>query len=61
MSSDGNIYKSYPWSTPVQSYKEIGGRRVAGRAETVWRIPEGEFSYGRSNLAEIEYTLKKYK
>ena len=61
MSADGKTYKSYPWSTPVQSYKEIGGRRVAGRDETVWHTPEGEFSNGRFNLAEIGYNLKELK
>jgi hypothetical protein len=60
-SSDGKIYKSFPWSTPVRSYKEIDGRRVMEYAETVWRTPEGEFSYGKFNLAEIEYNLKKLK
>ena len=61
LSADGKIYKSYPWSTPVQIYKEIGGRRVAARAETVWHTPEGKFSYGRFNLADIEYNLKELK
>ena len=58
LSADGKTYKSYPWSTPVQSYKAVGGRRVVGRAETVWHMPEGKFNYGKFNLAEIEYNLK---
>jgi hypothetical protein len=61
LSADGKTYKSYPWSTPVQSYREFGGRRVVGCAETVWHTPQGEFSYGRFNLAEIEYNLKELK
>ena len=61
MSADGKTYKSCPWSTPVQSYKEIGGRRVVEYAETVWHTSEGEFSYGRFNLAEIGYNLKELK
>jgi hypothetical protein len=51
LSADGKTYKSYPWSTPVQSYRDFGGRRVAGCAETVWHTPEGKFSYGKFNLS----------
>lgn len=43
-SLDGKTYKSYPWSTPVRSYKDFDGRRVAGYGEAVWHTPEGEFS-----------------
>lgn len=61
LSADGKTYKSYPWSTPVRSYKDFGGRRVAGYGETVWHTSEGEFRYGRFNLAEIGYNLKELK
>lgn len=61
MSADGKTYKSYPWSTPVRNYRDVGGRRVVEYAETVWHTPEGEFSYGRFNLAEIGYNLKELK
>lgn len=57
LSADGKTFKSYPWSTPVGSYREFGGRKVASYGETVWHTPEGEFTYGKFNLAKIEYNL----
>jgi hypothetical protein len=57
LSADGKTFKSYPWSTPVRSYREFGGRKVAGYGEAVWNTPEGEFTYGKFHLAEIEYNL----
>ena len=57
LSADGKTFKSYPWSTPVRSYREFGGRRVASYGEAVWHTPEGEFTYGKFNLVEIEYNL----
>ena len=59
LSADGKTFKSYPWSTPVRNYIDFGGRRVVAYAEAVWHTPEGEFSYGKFNLAEIEYNLKR--
>jgi hypothetical protein len=58
LSADGKTFKSYPWSTPVRSYREFSGRKVAGYGEVVWHTPEGEFTYGKFNLAEIEYNLR---
>jgi hypothetical protein len=60
-SSDGKTFKSYPWSTPVRSYRDVGGRRVVGRAEVVWQTPQGEFSYGTFNLVEIDYNLTEFR
>jgi hypothetical protein len=57
LSADGKTFKSYPWSTPVRSYREFGGRWVPSYGEAVWQTPEGEFTYGRFNLAEIDYSL----
>ena len=57
LSADGKTFKSYPWSTPVRSYRDLGGRRVASYGEAVWHTPAGEFTYGKFNLAEIEYNL----
>jgi hypothetical protein len=61
LSADGKTYKNYPWSTPVRSYKDVGGRKVAGLAETVWHTPEGEFSYGKFTLVDMEYNLIKLR
>ena len=61
LSADGKTFQSYPWSTPVRSYKRVGGRRVASYGEAVWHTPDGEFSYGKFNLAEIEYNRHEFK
>jgi hypothetical protein len=58
LSSDGKTYLSYPWSTPVRGYREVGGRRVMSGADAVWHTPEGEVAYGRFNLVGIEYNLE---
>ena len=55
----GKTFRSYPWSTPARSYKMFGGRKVPGYGEAVWHTPDGEFVYGRFNLAEIEYNLRE--
>ena len=55
MSADGKAFTSYPWSTPVREYRDIGGRMLPSAAELVWHTPEGEFTYGRFALVEIEY------
>ncbi len=55
LSADGKTYESYPWSTPVGSYREYGGRKVASYGEAVWRMPAGDFTYARFNLKAIEY------
>jgi hypothetical protein len=57
MSDDGKTFKSYPWSTPVRSYREFDGRKVASYGEVVWHTPEGDFTYGKFNLAEVKYNL----
>jgi hypothetical protein len=46
MSADGKTYLRYPWSTPVREYGDDAGRRLVARAEAVWRLPGGDFTYG---------------
>jgi hypothetical protein len=57
LSTDGKHMENLPWSTPVKSYREVAGRRVAGYGEAVWLRPEGEFTYGKFRLVTIEYNL----
>lgn len=58
LSADGKTYQQYPWSTPVSAYEERDGRRVPSRAETIWHMPEGPFTYGTFNLVEVEYNVR---
>ncbi|MGA9672165.1 MAG: DUF6544 family protein, partial [Terracidiphilus sp.] len=57
-SPDGKTFKSYPWSTPVRNYRELDGRKIPSYADVVWQTPEGEFTYGKFKLSEIEYNLR---
>jgi hypothetical protein len=60
-STDGKTYTSYPWSTPVREYRSFGGRNVPAYAEAIWHTPEGEYSYARFNLEEIEYNCESFR
>jgi hypothetical protein len=33
------------WTTPVDGFQDVGGRRLPTRGRAVWHPPEGEFSY----------------
>jgi hypothetical protein len=59
MSADGKTYASHPWSTPVRDYRSFEGRMVPSGGEAVWHTPEGELSYAKFTLAEIEYNLRQ--
>lgn len=60
-SADGKVYNNYEWTTPVKNYKEINGRKLPTYAEVIWHKPEGEYCYGKFNLAEIEYNCTEYR
>jgi hypothetical protein len=57
LSADGKTYTKYRWSTPMRDYRDFDGRRLATRGEASWRLPEGEFVYGRIEIRTIEYNL----
>jgi len=60
MSADGITYKNYRWTTPMKDYGEFDGRRIATRAELIWHTPQGEYMYGKFELAEIRYNCTTY-
>jgi len=33
------------WTTPVEGWQDLGGRRLWSRGQAVWHLPEGEFAY----------------
>jgi hypothetical protein len=49
LQEDGR-FKYVRWSTPMRTYREINGQRVAIEGEAIWHYPEGEFIYGRMKL-----------
>ena len=58
---NGDEYINYKWSTPVNRYEDSGGRKIATYGEAIWHTPEGEFSYAKFDLKEIEYNLQDHK
>jgi len=60
-SPTGKTYESIPWSTPVSNYKNINGLNLATYGEAVWNFPEGDFSYAKFNIKEIEYNYKTFQ
>ena len=57
LSEDGKTYTKYPWATPIRGYRDAGGRRVPAHADVVWRLPSGNFTYGRFDVQSIEYNV----
>ena len=33
------------WRTPVSGWQDVAGRKLPTRAEAVWQLPTGPFSY----------------
>lgn len=56
--TDGKNYKNYPWSTPVNGYKDMNGVRIASSASAIYHRPDKDFCYGEFNLTEIEYNVR---
>jgi hypothetical protein len=52
---DGSL-RSLRWTTPLSGFREAHGRRVPGRGEAIWHRPEGPFTYGVFDLAEVRFT-----
>ena len=59
--TDGKLYKNYPWITPVDEYQTINGFRLAKGAKAIYRRPEGDFCYGEFNIVNVEYNCKVLK
>ena len=51
---------NYPWSTPVRYYRDFNGRKVPVYGEATWEMPEGDFTYARFVLEEIEYNWSEF-
>jgi hypothetical protein len=59
--SDGKIYKNYPWSTPIKEYKDFNGIRTISSALTIYKRPDTDFCYGEFLMKEIEYNCRELK
>lgn len=56
-SPTGKAYEKFKWSTPIKDYKNYSGIRISSGGEAVWSLPEGEYSYGKINIKEIQYNV----
>ncbi|MCG9971912.1 DUF6544 family protein [Christiangramia crocea] len=54
-----DIMKKLRFSTPVKNYRHIRGYRLPSYGEAIWCYPEGEFTYGRFNLTDVQYNITK--
>lgn len=61
LSADGKTYTKYKWSTSAKDYKDFDGRKIQTYGEGIWHMPEGDFTYAKFTLKEIEYNAKEYK
>ena len=52
-----NEMKQYRFSTPVNGYRNINGINVMSGGEAIWHYPDGEFTYGKFSLNNIQYNL----
>jgi len=59
--TDGKIYKNYPWITPVTDYINVKGYRLPSGAKLIYKHPDEDFCYGEFNLVNIEYNCKDLK
>jgi len=50
--------KQYPFLTPASEYRNIDGLNLPTYGEAVWRMPEGDFTYGKFRLKNVEYNLE---
>lgn len=57
---DGKKYYSYPWKTPVKEYQNINGYRLLSKGEGVWEQPDGDFSYIKIELKNIQFNCNKF-
>jgi len=49
----------YPFSTPVEEYKEFNGFRLPCKAKAIWHRPQADFCYGEFIIKDINYNCSK--
>jgi hypothetical protein len=57
--TDGVKYEKYPWSTPLENYKEFNGYLLPSSGKLIFHKPEGDFLYGILEITSIDYNLEK--
>lgn len=54
LQDDGSL-KPMRWSTPLEGWRDVGGRRIPSRGRTVYDYPEGPFTYGEFDLESVDW------
>lgn len=57
--ADGKTYERLRWSTPVEGWRVIRGRRLPAVGEARWGHPKGEFVYARFEILDAEYNASE--
>jgi hypothetical protein len=47
--------KQYPFFTPATDYQNINGINIMTHGEAIWGYPDGNFTYGKFILKDIQY------
>ncbi|MCF8054472.1 MAG: hypothetical protein K9K75_04555 [Deltaproteobacteria bacterium] len=47
--------KRYRFSTPISKYRSFKGYNLPAYGEAVWHYPDGDFTYGRIEINNVEY------
>ncbi len=55
---DINEMKQVRFSTPLSQYKEINGYVLPSYGEAIWHYPEGDFTYGKFQVKDVEYNVE---
>lgn len=51
---DGSMVQ-VPWSTPLETYDDFHGYRLASKGKAIWHYPESDFCYIRMIIKDVAY------
>lgn len=54
---DNGVNTTVPWSTPISEYHTIDGLNLPKYGEAVWHYDDGDFTYIKLNVRNIEYNM----
>jgi hypothetical protein len=60
ITTSGKEYRQARWSTPVRDYKDFNGVRLSSYGEAIWKLPEGDYCYGKVNIKKVDYNYYSF-
>lgn len=45
------------WSTPIEGWRDFGGRKLPASAKAIWHLPSGDFVYGHFEILDAAYNV----